>query len=64
MCSLTLFRNQLRGKIRGRYWYGGMESHMFNKLEEVASSKKPVTPVLKCRMSRALEPKHVGTDVR
>ncbi len=37
---------------------------MFNKLEQVAKALEPVTPVLKCRMSQALEPKHVGTDVR
>lgn len=58
-----MYRRELQGGIRGRYWNGGTESYMFNKLEMVANSKEPVTPVLKCRMSRALEPKHVGTDV-
>lgn len=57
------YSRELVGGIRGRYWHGGTESYMFNKLEKVANSKEPFTPVLKCRMSRALEPKHVGTDV-
>lgn len=37
-------------------WHGGTESAMFNKLEEIAESDLPVTPFLKCRLSRALEP--------
>uniref|UniRef100_A0A1B6JZM3 DNA polymerase subunit gamma-1 n=1 Tax=Homalodisca liturata TaxID=320908 RepID=A0A1B6JZM3_9HEMI len=40
-------------------WVGGTESAMFNRLEEIASSPSPVTPFLKGRLSRALEP---GTD--
>lgn len=39
-----------------KFWHGGTESHMFNKLEEIALSKEPRTPVLQCRISRALEP--------
>ena len=56
-------RRELLGKIRGRYWSNGTESSMFNKLESIANTSTPATPVLKCRMSKALEPKHVGTDV-
>ncbi|KAG1714849.1 DNA polymerase subunit gamma-1 [Nymphon striatum] len=40
-------------------WVGGRledESEMFNKLEAVALSDEPKTPVLNCRISRALEP--------
>ncbi|KAL1459384.1 hypothetical protein WDU94_011370 [Cyamophila willieti] len=37
-------------------WYGGTESAMFNRLEEIATSLEPVTPFLNCRLSRALEP--------
>lgn len=37
-------------------WYGGTESAMFNRLEEIATSLQPVTPFLHCRLSRALEP--------
>ena len=44
-------------------WIGGTESAMFNRLEEIANSKTPVTPFLGGRLSRALEPKD-GTDDR
>lgn len=37
-------------------WNGGSESAMFNKLEEIAESELPVTPFLRGRLSRALEP--------
>uniref|UniRef100_A0A668AVG8 DNA polymerase subunit gamma-1 n=1 Tax=Myripristis murdjan TaxID=586833 RepID=A0A668AVG8_9TELE len=39
-----------------RLWSGGTESEMFNKLESIAHSAQPATPVLGCRISRALEP--------
>ncbi|XP_028814792.1 DNA polymerase subunit gamma-1 [Denticeps clupeoides] len=39
-----------------RVWVGGTESEMFNKLESIAHSSRPATPVLGCRISRALEP--------
>uniref|UniRef100_A0A672G623 DNA polymerase subunit gamma-1 n=1 Tax=Salarias fasciatus TaxID=181472 RepID=A0A672G623_SALFA len=39
-----------------RVWAGGTESDMFNKLENIAHSAQPATPVLGCRISRALEP--------
>ncbi|XP_035212128.1 DNA polymerase subunit gamma-1-like [Stegodyphus dumicola] len=45
-----------------RIWVGGSESHMFNKLEEIALSQKPSTPALNCRISRALEPKAVDKN--
>lgn len=38
------------------FWDGGTESATFNKLEEIASSAKPRTPVLDCQISQALEP--------
>lgn len=37
-------------------WDGGTESATFNKLEEIASSAAPRTPVLDCQISQALEP--------
>lgn len=37
-------------------WTGGTESEMFNKLESIATADEPRTPVLGCRISRALEP--------
>lgn len=45
-----------------REWYGGTESYMFNKLEQIATSAEPETPFLRCRISRALEPTAVGHD--
>ncbi|GFY73037.1 DNA polymerase subunit gamma-1 [Trichonephila inaurata madagascariensis] len=45
-----------------RKWVGGSESYMFNKLEEIALSRKPNTPALGCRISRALEPKAVDSN--
>lgn len=39
------------------------ESEMFNKLESIAQSEEPRTPVLGCRISRSLEPSAVGTEV-
>lgn len=43
-------------------WVGGMESAMFNRLEEIANNESPVTPFLECRLSRALEPKNMIND--
>lgn len=45
-----------------RLWAGGTESDMFNKLESIAHSAQPATPVLGCRISRALEPKAVKNE--
>ncbi|XP_060892582.1 DNA polymerase subunit gamma-1 [Labrus mixtus] len=45
-----------------RVWGGGTESDMFNKLESIAQSAQPATPVLGCRISRALEPKAVKDE--
>ncbi|KAM7288490.1 DNA polymerase subunit gamma-1 [Ixodes scapularis] len=50
----------VRGKRK--VWEGGSESHMFNKLEAIADSEEPRTPVLGCRISRALEPAAVDTN--
>jgi hypothetical protein len=37
---------------------------MFNKLEEIAMSLVPKTPVLGASITKCLEPKLVGTDVK
>ncbi|XP_068954672.1 DNA polymerase subunit gamma-1 [Petaurus breviceps papuanus] len=42
--------------VADRVWAGGTESEMFNKLESIAMSDTPRTPVLGCQISRALEP--------
>ena len=39
------------------------ESYMFNKLEEIAKSAEPRTPVLGGMISKALEPRNVNADV-
>ncbi|XP_077423292.1 DNA polymerase subunit gamma-1 isoform X2 [Vanacampus margaritifer] len=48
--------------VAKRMWSGGTESDMFNKLESIAHSAQPETPVLGCRISRALEPKAVKDE--
>lgn len=45
-------------------WAGGTESEMFNKLESIALSSSPQTPVLGCHISRALEPAVAKGEVR
>ncbi|XP_037538638.1 DNA polymerase subunit gamma-1 [Nematolebias whitei] len=45
-----------------RVWAEGTESDMFNKLESIAHSAQPATPVLGCRISRALEPTAVRDE--
>jgi hypothetical protein len=54
-----LFRDR-----KSNSWQGGSESEMFNSLEAIACSTTPRTPVLKCRISRALEPRNVDDAVR
>lgn len=49
--------------VAERAWTGGTESEMFNKLESIAMSDTPCTPVLGCRISRALEPSAVQGEV-
>ncbi|XP_023673036.1 DNA polymerase subunit gamma-1 isoform X1 [Paramormyrops kingsleyae] len=48
--------------VEQRTWAGGTESEMFNKLESIAHSEAPCTPVLGCRISRALEPRVVKDE--
>ncbi|ODN03888.1 DNA polymerase subunit gamma-1 [Orchesella cincta] len=43
-------------------WDGGTESHMFNRLEEIAQGECPITPILKCCISRSLVPSVVQND--
>jgi DNA polymerase gamma 1 len=44
-------------------WDDGTESHMFNRLEEIAQEKCPQTPILGCSISRSLVPSVVHNDV-
>jgi len=43
-------------KVAIRRWTEGSESEMFNKLEDIAVSSEPRTPVLGCKISRSLDP--------
>lgn len=69
-CSVYSFPMVLSSKrkrwdiVRNHLWSGGTESDMFNKLESIAHSEQPATPVLGCRISRALEPSAVKDEVR
>jgi len=44
-------------------WTDGTESEMFNKLEEIARSRLPKTPVLGATITRTLEPANVADEV-
>jgi len=44
-------------------WFGGTESFMFNRLEQIAQEECPETPVLNCSISRSLVPSVVHNDV-
>jgi DNA polymerase gamma 1 len=51
----TKGKNTYREDIFGRkFWYGGSESFVFNKLEEIAISDRPQTPALGCGVTSAL----------
>jgi len=45
-----------------KFWYGGTESFLFNKLEEIALSDKPQTPALGCGVTHALSKEFLPTD--
>ncbi|KAH8117624.1 DNA polymerase family A-domain-containing protein [Phellopilus nigrolimitatus] len=49
-----------------KFWFGGSESYVFNKLEEIALSDKPQTPALGCGVTHALSKEYLppgfGTD--
>ncbi len=49
-----------------KFWFGGTETYLFNKLEEIAQSDKPQTPALGCGVTYALSkeylPEGFGTD--
>ncbi|KAH7100204.1 DNA polymerase family A-domain-containing protein [Auriculariales sp. MPI-PUGE-AT-0066] len=51
----TKGRNTYRTDLFDRkFWYGGSESYVFNKLEEIAMSDSPQTPALGCGVTDAL----------
>ncbi|KAF9029821.1 hypothetical protein BDZ89DRAFT_1112456 [Hymenopellis radicata] len=63
----TKGKNTHRTEMFGRkFWYGGTESYVFNKLEEIALSDMPQTPALGCGVTHALSkanlPEGFGSD--
>ncbi|OAV96665.1 hypothetical protein PTTG_02949 [Puccinia triticina 1-1 BBBD Race 1] len=42
-----------------KFWYGGTESYLFNKLEQIALAEYPETPALSCGITRALRKCHL-----
>ncbi|CAA7264671.1 unnamed protein product [Cyclocybe aegerita] len=63
----TKGKNTHRSDIFERkFWFGGTESYLFNKLEEIAISDKPQTPALGCGVTYALSkeylPEGFGSD--
>ncbi|TFH84681.1 hypothetical protein EQG41_21145, partial [Billgrantia azerbaijanica] len=43
-----------------KFWFGGTESYVFNKLESIALSDNPKTPALDCGVTNALTKKFLG----
>ena len=63
----TKGRNTHRSDMFDRkFWFGGSESFVFNKLEEIANSERPRTPALGCGVTYALSkeylPNEFGSD--
>jgi DNA polymerase gamma 1 len=59
----TKGKNTHRPDIFGRkFWFGGTESFVFNKLEEIALSEQPTTPALGCGITHALSKKYLPAE--
>jgi DNA polymerase gamma 1 len=59
----TKGRNTHRTDMFGRkFWYGGTESFVFNKLEEIALSNRPQTPALGCGVTYALSKEYLPAE--
>ena len=59
--SSTKGKNMHSTQCFGRkFWYGGTESFLFNKLEAIAHSETPMTPALGCGVTSALSKKHLS----
>lgn len=52
-------KNYRADLFRRKFWYGGTESYLFNKLEEIALAENPQTPALGCGVTRALRRCHL-----
>lgn len=56
----TKGKNTYTNEYFGRkFWFGGTESYVFNKLEEIALGEKPKTPALDCGVTAALTRKYL-----
>ena len=56
----TKGKNTHHDEFFGRkFWYGGTESFVFNKLEEIATSDRPHTPALGCGITYALSKEYL-----
>ncbi|KAL3229711.1 DNA polymerase gamma [Nakaseomyces bracarensis] len=51
-----------RSKIFEKFWYGGSESILFNKLESIAEQRAPMTPVLGCGITNSLVKKNLRAN--
>lgn len=59
----TKGKNTYRADVFGRkFWFGGSESFVFNKLEEIALSDKPQTPALGCGVTYALSKEYLPAE--
>ncbi len=59
----TKGKNTHRADIFGRkFWFGGTESLVFNKLEEIALSERPQTPALGCGVTYALSKEYLPAE--
>ncbi|KAH9963726.1 gamma DNA-directed DNA polymerase [Lactifluus volemus] len=59
----TKGKNTHRTDVFGRkFWFGGTESFVFNKLEEIALSEEPTTPALGCGITHALSKKYLPAE--
>ncbi|GAV48764.1 hypothetical protein ZYGR_0N01690 [Zygosaccharomyces rouxii] len=51
-----------RSKIFKKFWFGGSESILFNKLESIAEQDEPRTPVLGCGITFSLMKRNLRTN--
>lgn len=59
----TKGKNTHHDEFFGRkFWYGGTESFVFNKLEEIATSDLPRTPALGCGITYALSKEYLPSE--
>lgn len=51
-----------RSKVFKKFWYGGSESVLFNKLEHIAEQDEPKTPVLGAGITFSLMRRNLGSN--